>query len=645
MANRARRFALIILAILVLLPLALVGGGVLLVQSEPGERWLERQVGQRIHREVQVEDIRLEWGWPPGLTFERVRIANPDWAKTPNLIDAHGLLARIEPWPLFDKRIVVPLMTARSAEMGLEVSGERKTWRFGHESKDPSRIELARVMLDDGRVYYGNENEDTAIDAKVKGSLGAGGEMLVEAGGKYRGDVAKVTASFPALETNPTDPVRFTAKGTLARNQFEADGVAGGKELETLDVNLKVSGPSLKPLGKITGVVLPDTPPYRLGGHLKRAANEWTFDPFQGRIGDSDLAGSALFRKGAQRPFLQATLKSNLLDFDDLGPLVGAPPKTGAGETAAPEQRRKAAQVAVSDKVLPRTKFETQRWDDMDADVRLTAKKVLRPKQLPIDSLSTHLMLKDGAVNLDPLNFGFAGGRVTSKVKLDGMKQPMEGRINADIQGLKFARLFPTLKAMDEAFGTFYGRADLAGRGNSIGALLASSNGKLTVAANGGQVSQLLTELLEIDVAKAAMLLGTRKQQVELRCLVGQLRVKDGLATPESFVVDTSETHVNVKGAIDLGEERLALETHAKGKSPSLVTLRSPITVEGPFKNPSIRPKAGPIVAQAGAAVALAAVNPALVIAPFVSRGSGKDADCSTLLAQARAEGAVKKEG
>jgi hypothetical protein len=123
------------------------------------------------------------------------------------------------------------------------------------------------------------------------------------------------------------------------------------------------------------------------------------------------------------------------------------------------------------------------------------------------------------------------------------------------------------------------------------------------------------------------------------------LNVKDGVATPESFIIDTTETNVNVGGTIDLGDERLDLETHAKGKSPSIFTLRSPIVVEGPLKGPKVHPKAGPAVAQGAAAAALAAVNPALAIAPFVSRGSGKDADCNSLLAEARKDGAVKKAG
>lgn len=641
-----RRIVLLVLAVVVLLPLMLLGGVVLLVQSEWGERWLETQVSGRIHREVQVEDIRVKWEWPLGLTFARVRIGNPDWARTPNLIDANHLHAQFELGPLLQKRIVLPFMSAHRAEMGLEISGDKATWHFGDErTRNPTRIELARVYLDDGHVIFRNEGEDTALDAAVKGSLGASGELKVEAKGRFRGEDAKATVRLPELQPDISRPVRFEGKATAGATHVAADGLVAGREFESIDFNLKLSGQSLKHLGKLTGMVLPDTPPYTFNGHLKRDGKDWIFDPFGGRVGDSDLGGSALYRKGAKRPFLQANLRSKLLDFDDLGPLVGAPPKTGPGETASPEQRQKAANVAVSAKVIPHTKFDTERWDDMDADVKLVAKKVLRPKQLPVDSLTAHLILKDGVVTLDPLNFGFAGGRITSTVKLDGSRHPMRGDLKVDIQGLQFARLFPTLKTMDEALGTFYGRAELAGRGNSVGDLLGTSSGKVTVAANGGRVSRLLTELLEIDVAKAAMLLGTRKQQVDLRCAVGHLAVKDGVATPGTFVVDTTETFVKVDGRIDLGDEKIRIETHARGKGPSLLTLRSPIVMEGPFKNPKIHPKAGPIVAQAGAAVALGAVNPALAIAPFVSQGSGKDADCNQLLAEAKSEGAVKKEG
>src|SRR4051794_5863732 len=115
---KARRAIPIVLAIVVLLPLVVVGVLVLVVQSESGERWLERQVSGRIHREVQVEDIKVRWEWPPALAFGRIRIANPDWARTPDLIDGRDVYARFEFQPLLDRRLVLSFLRAREARLG-----------------------------------------------------------------------------------------------------------------------------------------------------------------------------------------------------------------------------------------------------------------------------------------------------------------------------------------------------------------------------------------------------------------------------------------------------------------------------------------------------------------------------------------------
>jgi hypothetical protein len=69
------------------------------------------------------------------------------------------------------------------AEMGLELNGERATWRFCETTKgDPSRIELHRVALEDGHVIYRNETrtrpssagEGSASAKRPHGSAGQG---------------------------------------------------------------------------------------------------------------------------------------------------------------------------------------------------------------------------------------------------------------------------------------------------------------------------------------------------------------------------------------------------------------------------------------------------------------------------------------
>ncbi len=410
-----------------------------------------------------------------------------------------------------------------------------------------------------------------------------------------------------------------------------------------LDMRLRLAGATFKDLAKVTGMVLPDSPPYRMAGRLRHDGSNWIFDPFDGKVGDSDLAGSVVYEKGRERPFFKATLRSKVLDFNDLGPLIGAPPKTGPGETANAEQAAQAARRAAEQRLLPDQRFNPETWGKMDADVHLTAQRVLRPKQLPLDALSTHLTLNDSVLRLQPLDFGVAEGRIRAYITLDGKRKPMRGDMKADIQGLQLAPLFPTVKNMRDALGTLYGRADLAGHGESVAALLGSSNGKMTVAVDGGRIRALLDALIPLQMAEVIMLLGRNADQVQLRCAVGGLDVKDGVARADSFVVDTEHTLIKVDGAVDLDHESIDLQASPYPKQPGILSLRTPLVMKGPMRQPKVHPKVGPLVARAAGVVALGAVNPALSLLATGESGPGKDADCGKLLAEAKARGAVKK--
>ncbi len=635
----AKRIAVIVVVIL-LLPVLALAALVAVVQSDWGARQAGKFVAARIHRDVQVQGIKVELEWPPALGFERIRIGNPDWAKTRELIDAQGLTARVEFLPLFARRVVVPYLAARTARAGLEQSGERATWSFDAEQKQPSRITLERVAIGDGHIVYRDEGERTDLAVDVKGTLGAHGEVHATGGGTYKGEPAKGSATLPGLEPDPRSPIAFDGKATIGKTELAAQGNIG-EHLETFDFKFTLAGHTLKDLHEILGLVLPDTPQYKLSGHLHHEGNDFRFDPFQGTVGNSDLRGQVTYRKVSPRPIFVANLQSKLLDLKDLGPVVGTPRKDT--HTQTPGEAAQAQAQKASDKALPKKPFETEKWDKMDADVKLVAERVERPQALPIDKLSTHLIMKDAVLHLDPLDFGMAGGRFTSNVIIDSHENPPAAHVKGEVQNLQLAELFPAAKSMEESLGHLYGRVDVKGRGTSVADMLGTANGKAVIAADGGRVSELLTKLLEIDVARAAMLLGTRKKQVDLRCAVGQLDVKDGVVEPESFVVDTTETNVKVSGKLDLAHERLDVVTKGTGKSPSIFTLRSPIVLEGPLKHPSVHPKAGPLVAQAGAAAALGAVNPGLAIVPFLESGRGKDADCDKLLAEAHGKGAHDK--
>jgi uncharacterized protein involved in outer membrane biogenesis len=534
---------------------------------------------------------------------------------------------------------VVPHLGARHATAGLELDGDRATWRFGERSDKESRLQLGLVAIDDGRIRY-LEGQDTDLDILVKGSAGEGGELHATGTGRFRGEAAKAEVQVPNLDPQHEAALAIDGKATLGRTHIAAAGslATDGSSLDLKTFRLE--GQTFKDLGKVTGMVLPDSPPYTLEGHLVHEGSAWTYDPFKGKVGDSDLAGSLSYAKEGKRPLLKANLRSKLLDFDDLGPIIGAPPKTGAGETAAPEQRAHAEERAAQQRILPDKHFGVDAWKKMDADVKLDALRVQRPKQLPIDKLSTHLVLQDSVLHLEPLDFGIAQGRITSHIVLDARERPVKGELKADVRGLKLGPLFPTVKAMQDALGTLYGRAELKGHGTSVAELLGTSDGKASLVIEGGRAGAMLMELAELDVANVVMLLGKKREQEELRCAVSGFDVHGGVAQTDSFTIDTEGTVINVNGQVNLAQETLDLAAVPNAKHQSLVSLRTPLHLEGPLRKPKVRPEAGPLVKKGALAVGLGAINPALAVFALYEPAHGKDQPCGELIAEAQRKGA-----
>ena len=641
--TRNRRRLLVALAIVVLLPFVVLAMLLVAVRTPWAEKKASSIASAALHRDVRIQGIALHFGWPPRVTLERLQVSNPDWATERELVDASGLSARIAVPPLFVGRYVIPYLEARQASADLEVQGDRATWRFGPASNEPSRLVLGHVELADGRVRYLETVAKTDLTVLMNGSLGAGGQLALKASGRFRGEEAQASARVPHLDPQHEGPFDFSADGMLGATRVSAQGMARA-DGDQLDLRLKVAGNTMAHLGALVNVVLPETPPYSIAGHLIHQGTLWRFEDFSGKVGNSDLAGRLDYEHSGKRPMLRGDLHSKVLDLADLGPLVGAPPGTKPGKVASPEQRAHSAQREAESRLLPDASFEVARWGTMDADVKLESSRIVRPDALPIDSFSTHLTLQEAKLRLTPMTFGVAGGQVRSEVLIDGAARPVQGRIDTNLQGLQLNQLVPVSGAMRDALGVLYGRAQLTGAGQSVADLLGTSNGRMAVAVDGGRVSELLIKLLNLDIPDVLLLLGTRNKQVELRCAAGGVDVKDGVATPDSFIVDTTDSQVRVGGSLSLREETLALEVRPLPKDPSFFSLRTPIDLTGPMRHPKIHLHLGPIAARVAGAVALAAAAPPLAILPFLDRGPGKDTDCGKLLAEAHGEGAQKKQ-
>ncbi|XNM76124.1 AsmA family protein [Escherichia coli] len=105
---------------------------------------------------------------------------------------------------------------------------------------------------------------------------------------------------------------------------------------------------------------------------------------FNGRIGDSDIHGSLVYTTGKPRPKLEGDVESRQLRLADLGPLIGVDSGKGAEKSKRSEQKKGEKSVQPAGKVLPYDRFETDKWDVMDADVRFKGRRIEHGSPCPL---------------------------------------------------------------------------------------------------------------------------------------------------------------------------------------------------------------------------------------------------------------------
>ena len=597
---------------------------------------VERAVQARTGRALHIGNLDVDLGRTTTIRGDRITFANASWAKQPQMASADRVEIDVRLWPLLRGSVQLPEIRLIKPDVLLQTAprkGEPGNWNFlsGGGGQTP---QLRRLRINDGRLQFldepGRTNIDLAVRSGQASKADAAPPVLVEGEGHWRGAAftLKGGTESPLELTNSDHPFRVHLDARAGATHAIARGsLINPFQLQVFDLQFQLSGQDLDDLYPLIGIAIPSSPPYRLDGRLKRDHARWRYEKFSGRVGDSDLAGDVDIDVAGDRPRLTANLVSKRLDFDDLAGFIGAPPKTGGQETANAEQKAEAAKLAAKATVLPDTPYNLGKLRAMDADVRWKAQHINAPK-LPLDDMDAHLLLDNGLLRLEPLNFGVAGGDIRSTVRMDARRPQIATTLNASLRGVQLGQLFPDGKLAEQASGGISGNVRLSGHGNSIAAMLGSSDGDVALGMGRGHIGNLLMELAGLDVAESLKFLFTGDKQIPLRCAFGDFGVRDGLMQSRALAFDTSDTLVIGEGTVSLKQEKLDLLLRPRPKDRSILALRSPLRIGGTFKDPSFRPDFKALGIRGAIALTLATITPPAALLATIETGPGKDADC-----------------
>ena len=610
---------------------------------------LERYLTESSGRQVTIGVLDVEFARAPRVVLTDIAIENAPWAGDAPLVALRELIVSVSLPSLFTNHIVLPHLGLTDGQLNLVRDKDgRANWKLRKSNEPETRtFEVGSLVLNNAKLSLRDAVQNIEVDATGVSRVDGPYEAHVTLSGRWRGTAFEGTADTGGVlalrESSEPFPMRLSLR--VGRTSIKAEGQMGGVwNLKRIDAKVSVSGPSLATLYPTLPLALPDTPPYRISGHLIRNGDVYTYENFSGVIGNTDLAGDARYELRQPRPMLTAALKSRSLDLADLGPLVGLPRRQDAGATApAAGKGRPPPAKLPSGKFFPDNDFNLEKLNAMDADVRLNAGTLKIPEQIPLENFFTHLKLKEGVLVLDPLDFGFAGGDIVATITLDARSNPIAAKAALDLRRVRLGQLFPTLETLrNTSTGSLGQQIRLSGRGNSVADMLATSNGTIIAGMAGGRVSELGVWLINLHGGELIPLLFGGDRPTQIRCGAVGIDVKNGLGTVQLLVLDTDESRIDGSGTINLATEQFDITLDPRPKRPGILSLRGPVHIYGTFRNADFK-VSGQTIGRGLSAVALGVVNPLLALIPLIETGPGQNADCRAVLAPVSS--AVKQSG
>ena len=361
--------------------------------------------------------------------------------------------------------------------------------------------------------------------------------------------------------------------------------------------------------------------------------------------GDSDLAGSIVYRRTAPR-LLDVSIRSStlsLLPWENAEISAKAkihkanttktkPHKTNVQETKSPDTLDYAITTSselVGDILLSPLRF----LSDTSVEGDTPSAKLFSAKPLPIGATKNLKLRLD--VELDSLESNVISAKALSLKGnlIDGkwlVKASLgqasggnaEATVNLDINtvpaSLSFTSNFKNMRGLaDRNTYPRSGFISIKSQGGSEAELAASTSGLLYAELGKGPFDYSSSTLFTADLVSSiftTLIPGIEREEPEVECGVILALFEDGKGiTPYGFALRTNDANLLGNIQVDLGKETMDMSLDSRGRQGVGISVGSvfsnTVDIKGPLTDPSIVPNAASILVRGWAAVMTAGLS------------------------------------
>ena len=601
----------IIVVVVPLLVVALVVGAIAVLMTTDFNQYkplIAEKTKEATGRDLVIAgDLELGISLTPSVSVAGVTLSNAKWGKRPEMIKVERFEAQMSLIPLAFGVIDVKRIVLVGADILLEVDKKgRANFDFkvpsdkdepAGKAEPPAEAEesgaqpipvVREVVIRDSRLTYTDAKAGASHEAMID-ELTINGEgpdspieMLFQ--GSYNKAAIKVTASLgaPVEAIAPTKPypvaltldaggAEISVKGTIA------EPMAG----KGLNLAVSVKGSQLGDLSAVAGAEVPKLGAYSMSTNVTgNPATALNLVGFKGELAGSDMAGDVTVNLKGKRPFIDAKLKSKLIDVTALG---------GAAGGAAPDSGGGTQPAKPGDRMFPDDPLPVEGLRAVDAKLTFDADMIVAAGA-KLSGAHVSLSLKGGNLTIKPLKATVAEGAIDGSINLDGRKKAAGLAVKMLLSKVNLDTLLTDMQITEDIEGKGNIDIDIAGRGTSVAKIMAGLNGRAGVLMGQGRMKtsfmqnmlggtgQVLNQVL--DKGKAGYTV--------ISCAVLDFPINKGIATAKAFYIDAEARGIIGTGKINLRNETLDLVVDPRNKK-KIDKAVLPVHITGTFLAPKYK--------------------------------------------------------
>jgi AsmA family protein len=599
----------VVLGVIVTFPL-LVRGDTL---RDPLAQYFATRTGRQIRIDGPLELHLLAAN--PTVIARHVVVGNPPWSGPGNLAEIDTLTVAFDLPSLEIHRLVLAGATV-SFQRDKEGHGN---WLWNAPGVLPGdeglpvihnlSIPAAHLLVADDRRHLqfdgtlSTEEWSRGSGDVLRGDSAATEPLRITAKGQLNGHEVTIAVDADPLATaTRAKPYHFTFDERSSGVHLSANGtLTHAYDLRYVDAEFSGSGDNLHDSYYLVGTNLPTTGAFRVSGKFARRNAIFKLTDVGATIGESDARVNITSRlDDTGHSHVDIDLFSRRLRLADLG------------EHKASDSR---------DPTLPDTPLHLDVLRDKDTSVNFDAEE-LDLEKFSFRTVTAKVSFLNGTLTVSRLSGRLADGetpaKITAQAELDARARTPTAKLSLGITNLRlgqFARKDPAQPPVD---GPLQVRASLTARGRSPHDLAASADGTITAALAQGTIRASLAELAGVDLRGLGLTLTRNKKDAAIRCGVASFRAHNGTLTSERLVLDTDPVLITGAGTIQLDTQALDLQLTGQPKELRILRLDTPVAIQGTFAHPTLHIEGHKKL-------------------KLVDPGHARDADCGSLLAEAKA--------